>query len=67
MTGEIIAHSQDQTDQKQTDRDRTRTELVQRYCVKCLGVTPHTRTYSYSYLHGRSPGLIPATCAADFP
>ena len=28
MTGEIIAHSQDQTDQKQTDRtgqDRTRT------------------------------------------
>ena len=24
MTGEIIAHSQDQTDQKQTDRDRTR-------------------------------------------
>ena len=29
-------------DQKQTDQDRTRTELVQRYCVKCLGVTPHT-------------------------
>ena len=27
-------------DQKQTDQDRTRTELVQRYCVKCLGVTP---------------------------
>ena len=60
MTGEIIAHSQDQTDQKQTDRtgqDRTRTELVQRYCIKCLGVTPHTRTYTYSYFAWPEPGV----------
>ena len=52
MTGEIIAHSQEQTDQ-----DRTRTELVQRYCVKCLGVTPHTRTYTYSYFAWPEPGV----------
>ena len=37
MTGEIIAHSQDQTDQKQTDRDRTRTELVQGIVLNAWG------------------------------
>ena len=67
MTGEIIAHSQDQTDQKQTDRDRTRTELVQRYCVKCLGVTPHTRTYSYSYFAWPEPGVDTCDLCGRFP
>ena len=38
-------------------QDRTRTELVQRYCVKCLGVTPHTRTYTYSYFAWPEPGV----------
>ena len=41
----------------QTDQDRTRTELVQRYCFKCLGVTPHTRTYTYSAFAWPEPGV----------
>ena len=40
-----------------TDEDRTRSELVQIWCLKCGGVTPHTRTYVYSAFAWPEPGV----------
>ena len=74
MTGEIIAHSQDQTDQKQTDRtgqDRTRTELVQLIPATCAADLPNARSQrhrlAYRGLDFRTwatPSSTSVTCKA---